>query len=65
MSATLSAVTPGVIVTQADSTYPPLDAGVAAANNTPFEISTLSSLVCGAPVGFVLKLTTEFDGSIA
>src|SRR6185369_9424069 len=63
--ATLSSTNPGVTVTQPFSTYPNLPANGTRTNNTPFQISTSPSLVCGTNIDFVLTVTTATNGSFS
>ena len=64
VSAVLSSATPGVIVTQPYSAFPNLFGGQSAQNVTPFEVSTLPSLACGAPVELELSLTSSVGPDI-
>ena len=58
--ATLSTITPGVVVVQPISTYPNLTVGGdAAVNQTPFKISTFPSFVCGTPIDFTLVVKCD------
>ncbi len=65
VSATLSSTNPGVTITQPASTYPNLPAGGTSTNNTPFQISTSPSLVCGTNIDLVLTVHTATNGSFA
>ena len=59
ISATLTTTTPGVAVVQANSTYPNIASGAAAANMAAFSISTSPSFVCGTPVSLALVLNSS------
>ncbi len=60
VTATLTTSTPGVTVTQPGSTYSNLAFGAIATNNTPFQISTSPSFVCGTPI--LLSLVLSYTG---
>jgi subtilisin-like proprotein convertase family protein len=51
----LSTLTPGVTVTTATSTFPPLDPGTSGVNNTPFAFSLASNAACGLAPTFNLR----------
>ena len=57
VNATLTTSTPGVTITQPNSTYANLVSGVVTTNNTPFQISTSPSFVCGTPIPLSLALS--------
>ena len=57
IQAFLTTTTPGVIVSQPNSTYPPMPVHTSALDITPFTISTEGNFVCGTPV--VLTLTIK------
>jgi uncharacterized repeat protein (TIGR01451 family) len=59
VSAVLSASTTGVFVTQNASAYPNIGIGSSGTNSTQFLVSTGSSYYCGAPISFVLTVTTS------
>jgi len=65
ISATLTPVTPGVAVTYGASGYPSVGAGVAVANNEPFQIATLPGFICGTNVEFLLRVETTTHGSFS
>jgi fibronectin-binding autotransporter adhesin len=65
VSATLSSASPGVTISQPFSTYPNLPANGTSTNNTPFQISTSPSLVCGTNIDLVLTVHTATNGSFA
>jgi subtilisin-like proprotein convertase family protein len=62
VSATLATSTPDVTITQPTSTYPDIPPGGTATNNTPFEVSTSPSFICGIAVNLTLTVTTD-DGT--
>jgi uncharacterized repeat protein (TIGR01451 family) len=56
--ATLTSLTPGVVVTTASSTYPDLPAGIGAAvNTTPFGFTLAPDIPCNLTAIFALTLT--------
>jgi hypothetical protein len=55
----LSTVTPGITVTQANSTYPDMPAGSVATNNTPFQFTVASNVACGSQIEFSLQVSTD------
>jgi PKD repeat protein len=57
VNATLTTSTPGVTITQPNSTYANLVSGAVTTNNTPFQISTSLSFVCGTPIPLSLVLS--------
>jgi len=59
ISATLSAATPGVIITQPDSAYTNIATGGTGANTTPFQISTLPDFVCGTVINLQLSVNSS------
>ena len=59
VSAVLSTTTPDVMITQANSTYPDIPAGMFVTNNTPFEVSTSSNFACGRNIFFTLTVTSS------
>jgi len=63
VSATLSSTDPGVTITQPSSSYPNLPGNGVRTNNTPFQISTSPSLVCGTNIDLVLTVHTATNGS--
>jgi subtilisin-like proprotein convertase family protein len=65
VSATLSSTSPGVTITQPFSTYPNLPASGMRTNNTPFQISTSPSLVCGTNIDLVLTVHTATNGTFS
>jgi uncharacterized repeat protein (TIGR01451 family) len=58
VSAAASSNTSGVIVTQANSSYPDIAAGASATNTTPFRLSVGSGVPCGSVINLTLTLTT-------
>src|SRR6185503_14850697 len=50
---------------QPNSTYPNLPANGVRTNNTPFQISTAPSLVCGTNLNLVLTVNTATNGSFS
>ncbi|MBK8046869.1 MAG: S8 family serine peptidase [Anaerolineales bacterium] len=63
VSATLSAVTPGVVVLAATSTYSDVAAGAARENDTPFVFRLLPEVDCGERLAFTL--TTYYSDTQA
>jgi hypothetical protein len=57
ISATLTATTPGVTVTQGASSYPNLAIDASGVNATPFQIQTSADFACGTNIEFSLNLT--------
>jgi hypothetical protein len=57
ISATLTTSTPGVTVTQGNSSYPNLAIDASGVNSTPFQIQTSNSFPCGTNIDFTLNLT--------
>jgi len=57
ISATLTTSTPGVTVTQGNSSYPNLVIDATGTNSTPFQIQTSNSFPCGTEIDFDLNLT--------
>jgi len=64
-NAILRATTPGASVTIASVVYPPIPAGAARENLTPFQFRTEPSLSCGQPVEFELILGVRDEGGFA
>ena len=62
VSATLSSTNPGVTITQPFSTYPNLPANGRRTNNTAFQISTASSVLCGTNINLLLTVQTATNG---
>jgi hypothetical protein len=61
ITAVLSTTTPGVTVTQPNSTYPDIPSGGGPVNNTtPFQVSTDNSVACFTQANFTL--TVNFSG---
>jgi bacillopeptidase F len=58
ISAVLSSSTPGVSITQNNSTYPNIAAGGNANNNAAYVVSVADTVVCGAELQFSLAVTT-------
>jgi len=58
VGAYLTALTPGVEVTTADTTYPDIGIGAGAVNNSPFVISIAPTVPCGARLDFSELLVT-------
>jgi len=63
VSATLTSTSPIVTVTQPFSTYPNLPPSSVRTNNTPFQISTAPSLICGTNIDLVLIVDTATNGT--
>jgi hypothetical protein len=59
ISAVLSTLTPGVTVTQANSSYSDLAVAANGANATPFAVSTSPAFVCGTTIAFSLTVTSS------
>jgi subtilisin-like proprotein convertase family protein len=59
ISGTLQAITPGLSVTSAGSTYPDIGAGLSASGTSAFRVSSPSSLACGTPLSMSLSLVTS------
>ena len=57
INATLTSTTPGVTITQPSSAYSNIARGVITTNDTPFQISTSPSFVCGTLVRLSLVLS--------
>jgi len=57
VNAALTTSTPGVTITQPSSTYSNIAFGAIVTNNTPFQISTSPSFVCGTPIPLSLVLS--------
>jgi hypothetical protein len=57
ISATLTTSTPGVTVTQGNSSYPNMPIDATGTNSTPFQIQTSNSFDCGTEIAFDLTLT--------
>ena len=64
VSAVLSTTTPDVMISQANSTYPDIPAGMFVTNNTPFEVSTSSNFACGRNIFFSLTVTSSAGTNI-
>jgi hypothetical protein len=60
ISATLSSSTPGVTITQPNSTYPDINVGGSASNNTNFEFSIAGFVQCPTTLNF--SLTVNYSG---
>jgi hypothetical protein len=58
IGAYLTSLTPGVLVSVADSTYPDIAPGGAQVNNSPFVFSIAPTVPCGMRVDFVETLVT-------
>ena len=58
ISAVLSASTPGVIITQASSSYPELAPGASAANRTAFVLQVSPSFAPGSPIQLSLRVSS-------
>jgi subtilisin-like proprotein convertase family protein len=63
VTATLSSPNFGVAITQPYSDYADVPASGNRTNSTPFQISTLSSLICGVDITLELTLNTSSHGS--
>jgi len=59
IQATLTAMTPGVIVTARESGYANLPVGASGTNLVSFQFSTAPSFVCGTPVNFMLLIKSD------
>ena len=59
INAVLSTTTPGVIISQPYSAYANLAANGKGTNTTPFQISTLSSFVCGTDITLQLSVDSS------
>ena len=59
ISATLSASTPGVIITQPNTIYPDIPGTGTGTNQVPFQISTLPDFVCGTPITLQLGVISS------
>ncbi|HET7434676.1 MAG TPA: carboxypeptidase regulatory-like domain-containing protein, partial [Thermoanaerobaculia bacterium] len=57
VSATMTTSTPGVTVSQPNSTYPDMVIDASGTNATPFKIQTSNSFVCGTMISLSLNLT--------
>jgi hypothetical protein len=57
ISATLETSTPGVTVTQSNSSYPNMVIDATGTNSTPFQIQTSNTFACGTNIDFDLNLT--------
>ena len=57
--ATLASFTPGVIIVQFSSLYGTILTNSAATNLVPFKVSTAPTFPCGAPVNFILTVTSD------
>jgi uncharacterized repeat protein (TIGR01451 family) len=57
ISGTLSTTTPGITITSAVSTYPNLNGGASANNNTPYTFLVTPSVPCGTTIEFTLTVT--------
>ncbi len=64
ITAALSSLTPGVVITQPDSAYANIGINARGTNTTPFQISTLPTFVCGQTIELKLTVTTA-AGSFA
>ena len=63
VSATLSSADPNVMITQPASTYADVPSGGTRTNATPFQISVLSSFLCGNNINLTLTVTSASHGS--
>jgi autotransporter-associated beta strand protein len=63
VSATLSSADPNVMITQPASTYADVPSGGTSTNITPFQISVLSSFLCGNNINLNLTVTSASHGS--
>jgi autotransporter-associated beta strand protein len=59
VSATLSAATPGVIITQPNTIYPDIPPNGTGTNLVSFGISTLPDFVCGTPITLQLSVISS------
>ncbi|MFZ1220593.1 MAG: carboxypeptidase-like regulatory domain-containing protein, partial [Chthoniobacterales bacterium] len=65
VTATLSATTPGVFISQGNSGYATINENLAVTNTTPFQVSTQSTFPCGTTINFTLTITSPSGGSVA
>ena len=61
----LRSTTPSALVTIAQAAYPPIPAASIRSNLTPFQIRTLPTHPCGAPVTVELQVTIANEGTFA
>jgi hypothetical protein len=59
ITAVLSSATPGVTITQAQSSYPNIGPGTSAQNTTSFVLSLSSTFVPGTPIALKLNVTAN------
>ncbi len=62
---TLRSLTPGVLVTRAESSYPNLASGERGSNASPFQIRTEASFPCGSGFEFELVLSADNHSAMA
>lgn len=61
----LRSLTPGALVTIASADYPDIPAASTGSNMTPFQVRTLATHPCGAPVALELQATVAGEGTFA
>lgn len=61
ITATLTTITPEVIIAQPFSLYPNIPTGSSGKNLTPFKISTSPSFPCGTEIEFALVVKSDVD----
>jgi hypothetical protein len=59
VSGTVTALTPGVTMNAASSSYPDIPANGSAVNAVPFNFAVSSSIACGAALDFGMQVTTN------
>jgi len=64
-NAFLRSLTPEVVVTVANSTYPPVPANNVMFNTAPFQFRTTPAFVCGTPIAFELEVGVIGEGMFA
>ena len=64
INATLTVLTPGVLLTSTQSAYPTISASGTGANTTPFTFTLSSSVPCGDLIRMKLTITHTGDGGI-
>ena len=64
VTATLSTLTPGVLVTQGSSSYSPLSAGTTGNNFMPFQVSIANTFDTHNRIDFSLNVTSSMGPSL-
>jgi uncharacterized repeat protein (TIGR01451 family) len=59
ISATLATTTGGVVLSQAQSSYPDIQPGATGTNNVPFRFTTSPGFVCGTVIDFTLTVISD------